>query len=68
MTFEFNEQQKKLIKEYRELIAFGYQKISKIALNFNKVRVRKRVLYFMMGGNVKLFGKYIETNGIRTCL
>ncbi|OGK30108.1 hypothetical protein A3I56_00400 [Candidatus Roizmanbacteria bacterium RIFCSPLOWO2_02_FULL_43_10] len=49
MGFEFNEQQKELIKEYRELIAFGYKKISQIDLNFNKVRVRKRVLYFMMG-------------------
>lgn len=49
MTFVFNENQKKLIKEYRELIAYGYQKISKIQLDFKKVRVRKRVLYFMMG-------------------
>lgn len=49
MAFEFNEQQKKLIKEYRELITFGYQKISKVQLDFRKVRVRKRVLYFMMG-------------------
>lgn len=49
MVFEFNEQQKKLIREYRELIALGYEKISKIQLDFKKVRVRKRVLYFMMG-------------------
>jgi len=49
MGFEFNEQQKELIREYRELIAFGYKKISKIQLDFKKVRVRKRVLYFMMG-------------------
>ncbi len=49
MTFEFNKRQKKLIKEYRELITFGYKKISKIQLDFKKARVRKMVLYLMMG-------------------
>ncbi|KKT66581.1 MAG: hypothetical protein UX25_C0034G0010 [Candidatus Woesebacteria bacterium GW2011_GWC2_45_9] len=48
MTFEFNTHQKELIKEYRELIAYGYQKMSGVQLDFKKVRVRKRVLYFMM--------------------
>jgi len=49
MSFEFNEKQKELIKEYRDLITYGYQKMSGIQLNYKKVRVRKRVLYFMMG-------------------
>ena len=49
MAFELNEKQKVLIKEYRELITYGYQKMSGIQLDFKKVRVRKRVLYFMMG-------------------
>lgn len=49
MTFEFNDQQKKLIAEYRELITYGYQKLSSVTLDLKKVRVRKRVLYFMMG-------------------
>lgn len=49
MNFEFNERQKELIKEYRELITFGYKKISKIQLDFKKARVRKMVLYLMMG-------------------
>ncbi|MDP3974049.1 MAG: DUF5677 domain-containing protein [Candidatus Daviesbacteria bacterium] len=49
MAFEFNEKQKELIKEYRQLITYGYQKMSSVHLDFKKVRVRKRVLYFMMG-------------------
>lgn len=49
MTFEFNDKQKELIKEYRELITYGYSKMSAVPLDFKKVRVRKRVLYFMMG-------------------
>lgn len=49
MSFEFNEYQKELIREYRELITFGYTKISKVPLDFKKIRVRKRVLYFMIG-------------------
>ncbi len=49
MSFEFNEQQRELIKEYQKLLHFGYSKISEIQLNLNKTRVRKRVLYFMMG-------------------
>lgn len=49
MPFEFNEKQKELITEYRKLITFGYQKMSTIQLDFKKIRVRKRVLYFMMG-------------------
>jgi hypothetical protein len=49
MAFEFNAQQKELIKEYRELIAYGYKKISKIQLDFKEARVRKMVLYLMMG-------------------
>lgn len=49
MSFEFNDDQKRLIKEYRELITYGYGKICKVSLDFNKFRVRKEVLYFMMG-------------------
>ncbi len=49
MTFEFNENQNELIVKYRELVAYGYQKLSKISLDLRKVRVRKMVLYFMMG-------------------
>ncbi len=49
MSFEFNEQQKELIKEHRDLISYGYQKISKIPLDLKKVRVRKEVLFYMMG-------------------
>jgi hypothetical protein len=49
MSFEFNDKQKELIKEYRELITYGYQKMSVIPMDYKKVRARKRVLYFMMG-------------------
>jgi hypothetical protein len=49
MAFEFNDHQKELIKEYHELINYGYQKLSSIQLDLRKVRVRKKVLYFMMG-------------------
>ncbi|MFH1827106.1 MAG: DUF5677 domain-containing protein [bacterium] len=49
MVFEFNDKQKALIKEYKALISYGYQKMSQVKLDLDKVRVRKRVLYFMMG-------------------
>jgi hypothetical protein len=49
MPFEFNDHQKQLIGEYRDLITFGYQKLSSVQLDMTKVRVRKKVLYFMMG-------------------
>jgi hypothetical protein len=49
MAFQFNDHQKELIKEYQKLITYGYQKISSIQLDLKKVRVRKKVLYFMMG-------------------
>jgi hypothetical protein len=49
MTFELNDQQKKLITQYHELIDYGYKMMSSVSLDFKKVRVRKRVLYFMMG-------------------
>src|SRR3990167_5578986 len=49
MAFEFNDQQKKLIAEYRELITYGYKMLSSVSLDLKKVRVRKKVLYFMMG-------------------
>lgn len=48
MAFEFNDNQKELIREYRNLVTYGYQKLSKIQLE-KKVRVRKKVLYFLMG-------------------
>lgn len=48
MIFEFNEKQKELIREYRELLNYGFKKMSTIQLDFKKIRVRKRVLYFMM--------------------
>lgn len=49
MVFEFDEKQKELITEYRQLITYGYREMSSVHLDFKKVRVRKRVLYFMMG-------------------
>ena len=49
MAFEFNEQQKELIREYKKLLLFGYKKIDTIELDLKKVRVRKEVLYYMMG-------------------
>jgi len=49
MTFEFNDHQRELIAKYRELVTYGYSKLSTVSLDFTKVRVRKRVLYFMMG-------------------
>ena len=49
MTFEFNDKQKELIKEYRELITYGFKKLHEVSLDVRKIRGRKRVLYFMMG-------------------
>lgn len=49
MAFEFNDPQRELIAKYRELVTYGYAKLSTVSLDFRKVRVRKRVLYFMMG-------------------
>lgn len=49
MSFKFNDKQKELVKEYHDLVSYGFKKLSAIPLNFKKVRVRKRVLYFMMG-------------------
>ena len=49
MVVEFNEDQKELLKIYRELLTYGYEKISKVPLNLSKSRVRKKILYFMMG-------------------
>lgn len=49
MTFEFTDHQKELIARYRELLAYGYSKLCTVSLNYNSVRVRKIVLYFMMG-------------------
>lgn len=46
---QFNKHQQKLIGEYKKLLLFGYNKISTIELDLKKVRVRKEVLYFMMG-------------------
>lgn len=49
MGFKFNKHQEELVKEYQKILAYGYQKISSVELNFHKVRVRKTVLYFLMG-------------------
>jgi len=49
MAFGFNDQQKEIIKEYLDLLSYGYKKISAISLDFKKARVRKMVLYLMMG-------------------
>lgn len=49
MSFQFNENQIKLIKEYRKLLIYGYKKISNVELDLKKVRVRKKILYFLMG-------------------
>jgi len=46
---EFNSKQKLIIKEYQVLLIFGYSKIGKIQLDLNKTRMRKKVLYFLMG-------------------
>ncbi len=49
MTFIFNKQQQQLISEYKQLISYGNKKISKVGLNVQKTRIRKKVLYFLMG-------------------
>ncbi len=48
---EFNEKQKELINEYHEALVYGFKKISSIPLDLKRVRVRKRILYFMMGAS-----------------
>ncbi|HOX95978.1 MAG TPA: DUF5677 domain-containing protein [Candidatus Woesebacteria bacterium] len=58
MTFEFNNKQKKLVAEYHEIVTYGYKKLCSVSLDLNRTRVRKKILYFMMGA----MQSYSESN------